>query len=352
MNINELVPRWEEYWDARLITIRPHLSLPLRVVNYTNDVQFGWLWNVKPGIEWCRGLIIDDAGEIVAWPMKKFDSSPATFKTDTSGPVRVYDKLDGSLLLMTVWQDNLVVATRGSFDSPQALWARNFIDNNPAYEEFIRNYAPLTILGEAIYPENRIVVNYGHEDIVFLGANSSIDGMFFGPELFTDEYNRLGWPGRVVESFDFPNYEAALKAPPRTNAEGYVVLFENGERLKIKQDDYLAMHRIVTSLSAKVIWEQMQQGNAIEFIKQLPDEFYAWAMSIYNDLSDQYDAIIHQTMLDFNSIKHIHKSIADRKRFAEAAKQTSNTGFMFMLLDNKLDQVQKHIWKQIEPKGE
>jgi len=86
-----------------------------------------------------------------------------------SDRVFVVDKMDGSLGILYPMPDgSLAVATRGSFTSDQAIWATNWIQ---AYVG-PNAWAPdpdYTYLFEIIYPENRIVVDYGtREDITFL----------------------------------------------------------------------------------------------------------------------------------------------------------------------------------------
>ena len=82
-------------------------------------------------------------------------------------PFAVFEKYDGSLLIVARFEDDVVVATRGAFCSPQAQEGAQILAQY-GYD-FIQ--PGWTYLFEVIYPENRIVVDYGDErDIVFLSA--------------------------------------------------------------------------------------------------------------------------------------------------------------------------------------
>ena len=58
-----------------------------------------------------------------------------------------------------------ILATRGSFTSPQAIKGRELLEKYD-YNRLAKDY---TYLFEIIYPENRIVCNYDFEDLILLG---------------------------------------------------------------------------------------------------------------------------------------------------------------------------------------
>jgi RNA ligase len=70
-----------------------------------------------------------------------------------------------------------------------------------------------------------------------------------------------GWPGPRTEVQTYRTLAEALAAEPRPNAEGLVVRYLPGGPLagtmtKVKQADYVALHRIVTGLTARRLWER------------------------------------------------------------------------------------------------
>ena len=52
-------------------------------------------------------------------------------------------------------------------------------------------------------------------------------------------------------------------------------------RVKIKYDDYVRLHRIVTGLNARVVWAALTEGKPVEdIVDGLPDEFHPWVRDV------------------------------------------------------------------------
>lgn len=235
-----------------------HPTLPLVIYNYTPKTQYERVWNDVT--RRCRGLIVNvETGEIVARPFPKFfNYGEDTSTLDLDAVVTVSDKADGSLGIAyptpgvgTGWS----IATRGSFTSDQAEFATKMLWTDYA------DWTPpegVTVLFEIIYPENRIVLDYGDARELRLIDALWIDrGWPLGsdPNVIADA---IGWPGPVVQHLGTMAMKRALEIPPRENAEGIVVRYlDTDVRIKIKQDDYVALHRIMTGTTARKVWEYL-----------------------------------------------------------------------------------------------
>jgi RNA ligase len=208
----------------------------------------------------CRGLIVDDDDTVLARPWRKFFNH--TERPDDvlalDAPVEVTDKADGSLAILYPTPDGPAIATRGSFASEQAQHASALYR-----ERYAGNWQPTagwTYLFEIIYPANRIVLDYGsQDDLVLLGAVEIATGTAAGP---LDPVGD-GWPGPRTEVHAYRTLAEALAAEPRPNAEGLVVRYlpDAGNQLagtmvKLKQADYVVLHRIVTGLTGRRLWER------------------------------------------------------------------------------------------------
>src|SRR3954449_120205 len=265
------------------IRTQTHPSLPLLIHNYTEKAQYENVWNAATLA--CRGLVVSRDGRVLARPFAKFfnHGQPGAPELDLDGPVAVTDKADGSLGVLFPTPGGWAVATRGSFDSEQARHATKVWCSR--YAGAFQPPAGLTLLFEIIYPGNRIVLDYGDlDDLVLLGAVEIATGRSLGPGAVA------GWPGPKVESFAYATLAEALAAPPRDNREGLVVHFTGpGSRLKIKYSEYVRLHRIVTGLNARVVWEAMGNGQLDELLEPLPDEFHAWASDVAAGLTAQAD---------------------------------------------------------------
>ena len=246
------------------VRVQHHPTLPLSIYNYTEQAQYGRVWN--PVTTTCRGLIVDsDTGEIVARALNKFwnHGEPAAAGVALDGPVVVTDKADGSLGILHPVPGGWAIATRGSFASEQAQHA------TALFNERYADWTPpedVTVLFEIIYPTNRIVLDYGDmDDLILLGGIVTDTGATAHSSLLAD------WPGPRVEVFPYATLAEALAAEPRSNAEGLVVRFlRTDQRLKIKQADYVMLHRILTGFTARRLWERAAVHAAVTACPDMP----------------------------------------------------------------------------------
>jgi RNA ligase len=347
---------YREMLVNKFIRINNHPTLPLKIIGYTEKAQFDNEWNEVT--KQCRGLVVDDKFNIVARPFDKFlnygQNQADVFLKNYA--VEVTDKMDGSLGIIFEYAGDWHAATRGSFTSDQAIWATNFLHtSHKGYN--LDLWHEETYLVEIIYPGNRVVLNYGdREDLVLLAARSAVTGSIRAAE-DVDE-----WQGPKVATFPYKTLTEALGAAPRPNAEGYVIYFpELDYRVKFKQEDYISLHKIVTGLTPRRIWESMKEGKTLEDLLEIvPDEWHDWLSETYQaildaywdtytEISSQFDSIIldiHHWWLDTTDLGFKRA----RKAFAEHVKGMQYQGFMFMLLDNK--DISEKVWELVRPEAE
>lgn len=114
-------------------------------------------------------------------------------------------------------------------------------------------------------------------------------------------------------------------------------------RMKVKAAEYVRLHRIITGVSTKTIWEMLSSGKDFgELLELVPDEFYDWVRSVETQLRGKFAEIFNEIELEYQRICHLSD---DRKAFAKEALRHPYSSFLFARLDNKpLD-----IWKLIKP---
>lgn len=331
----------------------------LVIFNYTEDVQFRNKWNRVTLA--CRGLILDmNTLEVVARPWEKFfNFGQRDNRIDSNGPVEVTDKVDGSLGILYRRPDgDFAIATRGSFASEQALHATDLL--NTKYKDYMVDalggmwLENNTYLFEIVYPQNRIVVNYGDmDDLVMLGAVDKQRGYYYGP---TEAAAQIAWPGPVTEVWRYDHFVDALSFPDRQGKEG-VVIRSGTNIVKLKQADYVELHRIVTNLSPKTIWEMLQAGKTPRDIcSEIPDEFHKYVTDIAEDLYAKFAGIKFSATMDFNDIKYKlwngdpDENSIPRRKYAELITKSQYPALLFNMLDGK--PVDETIWKMIKPRGD
>ena len=356
MNINTMfdVEKLDRYITEGYISARRHPHLPLTIYNYTAKTQWENLWDEIT--KHCRGLIVDWRGEVVGNCLIKFFNynEPNAKETITTGPVQVTDKLDGSYLAVCLYDGQIVTATRGSFESDQAKVAAQIIASIPEYGPAIKLLcADSTAIFEVIYPENRIVLDYGSmRDIILIGTIANFE-LANGKQLWTPGDN-VSWPGRVVQRFNCANFNDALAMSPRNNAEGIVVYFENsGERLKLKQERYLQLHKLIFDLTPKRIWERRSAGETLaDILTELPDEFHAPVISFEAELTKHVDGILGELATAMHQAYAILPTNWTRKDFASVVKHERYPHLMFLALDDDQLGVLESVWKMVKPTKE
>jgi RNA ligase len=336
LDINEL----NKMIDEKLVIVQKHKKADYFIYNYGPKAQYERIWN-EITLQ-CRGLILDSNYNVVARPFRKFfNLEEHTHDDIPKTSFEVYEKMDGSLGILYWIGDMPHIATRGSFESDQAIYATNILHNR--YKYVIPNLdKSKTYLFEIIYPENRIVVNYGNvDDLVLLAVIDKATGL-------DCELEPIGFP--IVKRYDGIQDISQLKKLEENNKEGFVVKFQNGFRLKVKFDDYVRLHRILTNVSSRTIWQHLVDGNDFaEILERVPDEFYDWVKETRINLERNYRLVEEESNKSFH--RFFHWKMGDtRAEFAAYAKKQKYPAILFKMLDKKsYDNI---IWKIIEPKYE
>ena len=325
------------------VRVQRHPSRPYEIYNYTEACQYAGAWT--PVTLACRGLIVSE-GVVLARPYVKFfnhsEGHAPALRPDA--PVAVTDKADGSLGIIFRDGDEWAVATRGSFASEQARHATAVLRDR--YAGFDPP-AGLTVLVEIVYPENRIVLNYGGlDDLILLGAVDIATGRSFGPAAVPQ------WPGPVVDSFGYATLAEALAAPPRDGREGLVVhLTDTDERVKIKYADYVRLHRLVTGLTARTVWEVLVSGGDLDALTEpLPDEFHAWVTGVEAGLTGAVAELALAVEAEFAAIVADLPDGWGRREFAARAVRSEHRAALFLRLDDK--DYRPGLWQLVRPAGD
>jgi RNA ligase len=343
------------YFEEGLLYKQTHPTLPLTIWNYTEKVQYENLWD-EITVQ-TRGLVTDDKGNIVARPFKKFFSLEEKKHTATPD-FEVFDKMDGSLGILFNYEGEWIMATRGSFTSDQSVKGFELLQKYD-YKRLVKGF---TYLFEIIYPENRIVVNYGYEDLILLSVIDNKDG--YELKIFDDSihiegirlrnlYNNLGF--KLVKKYDGIKDYNTLKSMVKNNEEGFVVRFSNGERVKIKGTEYLRLHKIMTNVSTTGIWEILSTGgNFDEILKDVPDEFYNKIKDYEKELRYQYFSVSEYCGKLHDGFRYGKYNDVDpeptKKEYAEFVMKNVKPEFrpvMFFMWDKK--NYEQVIWKVIRP---
>lgn len=354
-----MIPGIEKYIEDGLISVQSHPEFPeLVIYNYTPACQYAGAWDEVTTR--CRGLIFNTkTGEQLSNPFPKFfnyeEYTQKGWPIPNEEPI-ITDKLDGWCGISYIRPDGKVgIATRGSFASTGAVWATAWA------QEYLEPLDPrYTYVFEIISPETKIVLDYKFTGLVLLARRPLKEGAererllhiktidlipYFAktPPNYGGS-DLVGCTMRIAEVFPSADF-ATLKAMNLENKEGFVLWYPQADkRIKIKFEDYVRLHKIMTGLSAIGIWEALAQGQELS-IENVPDEFYQWFNETKQGLLDQFAQIKMEALVSFGNVR----PEMTRKEAAEVIKLNPHAGIVFAMLDGK--PYEHIIWKMIRPHG-
>lgn len=328
-----------------------HPSLPLVSECYTKQTMWERAWTNETRI--CRGLIWNtETLEVVARPFAKFFNygEPSAPKLKPTTRVLAFDKLDGSLGILYSTPDGPAIATKNSFQSPQAVHATKVLRER--YEGWQAPYGT-TALFEIIYPDNRIVLDYHDvDDLFLLGIVNNDTGVSWGHA----GTEMIGHPFPIPMLLGIGELQDILQSPItyRENREGMVLKVSSQDiRVKVKQEDYLELHKVCTGLNKKALWKMLSEGQSIEqILSDIPEELHDWAFPILRELCDKFTDldiyIAEQWWLVQNEFRpHSRKELA---ALMEPWPNWISYGIWF-LFDGHEDRYNEYLWKSVKPSG-
>jgi len=235
---------------------------PLKDLNIrvSSDERYPGLYNLKYGVISadkgnpivcaCRGAVVSEwrgKFRLVAYAFDRFFNlgEPNAAEIDWSS-ANVYEKYDGSLIKLFFWNGMWVVSTSGSVGG-----AGNVGSSGKSFEELFWEtfdyceYRKSDLDSDNCYvfelccQENRIVVNYSEPQLRLLAVRNRRDNFAELPLCdFAESFD-------VAESFEFGADELVDAVNSRgVEHEGFIVCDASGNRLKVKSDVYVQLHRV------------------------------------------------------------------------------------------------------------
>lgn len=345
-------------------SVKPYLELvekgylklsrkgPLILFGYTDKCTFDRAWSEYT--RRARGIIFEEeTGNIVARPFPKFfnlgEIEEAFITNLPNEPYKIFDKVDGSLGIIYYYDSKWNVATRGSLSSEQAIRGQEILKK---YDVSMLDTS-ITYLAEIIYPENRIISDYGtQEDLVLLGAIDTQTGIDLRRGHLVDDANLSGMP--ICKEYDLTIEQAVEKSKTLPKLEeGFVVQYLSGFRVKIKGVEYMKIAKIISHLSPLSLWEVMENGKVQKsYLEQIPEEFRAQWEPQVEKLESQYRDIIEKMKIAVKNCPVDTKNSRDLGIFVR-----ENPGFfpihslIWPWIKEEKPKVDHIVHKNIRPKG-
>lgn len=336
----------------------------LCLYNYTNKCTYEQKWN-KHTLN-SRGTVYEiESGNIIAKAFKKFFNFSQLSVSKQRNLLKstefsTYEKYDGSMGVVYYYEGKWRVNTRGSFTSDQAIKATEMLSKY----DMSKVATDYTLICEIIYPENRVIVDYGEEEkLVLLAAFDSEWGFGDQPYEILENISEgtkleLANPYNATSIAELVSLQEALPS----SDEGFVVRFNTGERVKFKSLEYLKIAKIVSNMTPLNFWKNMKDGIVdIEIIREIPDEFRSEALSISESLQDKYHEMDNSIRYDFNyvikTLGGLPEEVDDefKKELGLFLKnygdEIQHSGAMFGMILKDRTIIDKYIMKKIKPKA-
>lgn len=366
-----------------------HPRLPLTLYNYTNAA-----YSIKPS-EWplelsqARALVLDDTGNVVSRGFGKFwELTPSAVQKIEDNKEKAYtisEKMDGVLICVFVYQGEVIVHTRGSWDNEFINEAVSLFEDQ--YPEYWHNLLDdpdelgegtseagidygRTDCFELISPVSRIVVDYGGKRSltwlqsfrIYNQSMGELNGADVQPlcdlgnhAYLCDAHEVKGWslskqytPLITLESFT---------SKASNGQEGYVIYLPwCNEYYKFKFDDYKAKHRAVFQTSDMSVWDTLRYGpeiaqDLVDCTAKIDQSLSKWIAAKVNWFAYRKNNILREAIMIFDSIDYA----PTRTDYAKIVLQKTNDrlavikSIMFALYDGDNQLAENLAMKAVKP---
>ena len=316
----------------------------------------------------CRGIILDeDTLEVICHPFNKFFNYEEPHAADIDWKsCYVTEKLDGSLIKLSQIGDNILWSTNGTIDAYKAplveqigCTAKSFgelawlaiVDNwrkangldASAYvdpgivDAWLKSIikSGFTYMFELTSPYNKVVVSWHKTELHFIGCRDNESGqeIFFGDHELSKIFD-------IPKIFPLRSVDECVKAASEldVNAEGYVVVDKNFNRVKIKSPTYVALHHMRNNgvLSYERGIEIVRENELGEVLTYFP-EFKPHLEKIKNAY-DSLIASLNESWLAYNQLDpFLIETRKDKAIWIQKNFKVPAVGFM--LIDDKVESV-------------
>lgn len=341
----------EEGYLRRVISDCERLVL----YSYTDKCTYDRKWT-KHTLN-SRGNVYElETGNVIARTFPKFfnfEELPATRQRGLHKikNFSVFEKMDGSLGIIYKYKNKWNVNTRGSFSSDQAIKAQQILAEKYNMTD-IAQY--ITLLVEIIYPENKIIVDYGNEEkLVLLSAYDRFSGKELSWEDVCDIATKTGM--NIPKKYDFQSIDEVITNQLSLSAhvEGFVLRLADGDRIKFKSKEYLKLARLMNYITPLHFWEHLINGQVSkELLQMLPEEFRNISEDIQKKLETEYRNAYNIVCSQVAEIlEQTYRSDNQRKAIGLLMHQYSYANCAFFILDNQWDRIDQYVKNLIRPKG-
>lgn len=282
------------------LTAKPHPLYP-NLIHFSYSIVDSPL--ADPVTRDSRGTILDstDNWSVICWGFRKFfNYNEANADKIDWKSAKFFEKRDGTLCMVWHYDNAWHVSTTGTPDAggqvgPLPMTFKELFWQTAKQELFKfpeKADKGTTYLFELTSPYNRIVVCYKTSTLTYLGHRMADGNETYSPLPLTNE--------PVLYDYDIDSALNTLAKTTGSSFEGFVVVDKNWNRVKIKGEHYLLLHRAKDGVSRSSMIELVLSGEGAEFLSYFPEYKYA-----HDEIKLRFGLLIMFLEWCYESIKEI-----------------------------------------------
>ena len=286
MNKDELKKFVEE--NPKLVNMRS-AGDGIFVLKYSKRVFYDNLWNAF--LEECRGTIVDNDFNVVSRPFTKIYNYGVEAKAPVlsdNTPVTAFRKVNGFMLAVTWYNDELLISTTGSTANDYVDYAKELMDVE-RFTKVCKQWHGTTFMFECVHRNDPHIVPE-KEGLYLLGYratnwDSKIDLDIKLLEMLTIEFGTIPVQAMRVDMGLLKDLSSKVQH------EGFVFYTEDGLSAKIKSPYYLTAKWVARNPRTDKLLTK-------EFKEQIDEEYYGLLAHIRENI-EPYTLLSEQDRLQF-----------------------------------------------------
>ena len=248
----------------------------------------------------CRSIVINVVSdEIAILPFNKFFNINELDETNidvvkermlNAKSIEITDKLDGSMQCGRFYNNKIIMSGSKSLsvnDSWRLSDGYKMLTTNENYVQMLVENPDLTFIFEYLSYEDSHVVIYSEDDygLHLIGVRNTITGELYSYHVMLDyakKYNVKTTTLFVDKTLD--EIMESLDDYKSNEKEGFVLNIDNF-MVKIKYNDYVAMHKILSQISSiNLIIKAIGDGIFDDFISKIPTSYKQRVLDVANKI--------------------------------------------------------------------
>lgn len=290
MGLYETYKALQEREGSVKLNVNPHTQL-ITVSYIHSGVDFS-----NTLYRQARGLTFTKEGEIILRGFDKFfnhmelegyetyteefKDTYARIQGNQDTPLLAQEKKDGTMVLVGLYEGELVIGTTSSTDNPYVTQVGNYLEEDWLRGRIMHMYLekqdkPVTLIFEYTGPGNQIVVPYTEEELTLLAQVDNHTGSVTDFEE-TKKVARKLYGVKTPDVYTLTLGELQDLQKTKKGIEGFVVLNGHNKRVKVKTDDWFEQSAIYGVFFTNTLTQNVIKTVVGWYVNDELDDFIAY----------------------------------------------------------------------------